>query len=46
MWERSVTRASVELYDMGERKGGIPECEEQKPHALPWRNLSVSSQFM
>ena len=30
MWERSVTRASVELYDMGERKGGRPECEGTK----------------
>mgnify|MGYP003154505171 CR=1 FL=1 len=30
MWERSVTRASVELYDMGERNGGRPEGEETK----------------
>ena len=25
-----MTRASVELYDMGERKGGRPECEGTK----------------
>jgi len=25
-----VTRTSVELYDMGERKGGRPECEGTK----------------
>ena len=43
MWERSVTRASVELYDMGERKGDRPECEDQKPPALLWRHLRVLS---
>ena len=43
MWERSVTRASVELYDMGEREGGRPECEDQKPHALLWRHLRMLS---
>ena len=30
MWERSVTRASVELYDMGERNGGRPAGEGTK----------------
>jgi len=30
MWERPVTRASVELYDMGERNGGRPAGEETK----------------
>ena len=30
MWERSVTRASVELYDMGERNGGRPAGEGAK----------------
>ena len=30
MWERAVTRAAVELYDMGERNGGRPEGEETK----------------
>ena len=30
MWDRSVTRASVELYDMGERNGGRPACEGAK----------------
>ena len=30
LWERSVTRASVELYDMGERNGGRPACEGAK----------------
>ena len=30
MWERSVTRALVELYDMGERNGGRPACEGAK----------------
>ena len=30
LWERSVTRASVELYDMGERNGGRPAGEETK----------------
>ena len=30
MWERSVTRALVELYDMGERNGGRPAGEGTK----------------
>jgi hypothetical protein len=30
MWERPVTRASVELYDMGERNGGRPAGEGAK----------------
>ena len=30
LWERSVTRASVELYDMGERNGGRPAGEGAK----------------
>ena len=30
MWERSVTRALVELYDMGERNGGRPAGEGAK----------------
>ena len=30
MWERSVTRALVELYDMGEHNGGRPAGEGTK----------------
>jgi hypothetical protein len=30
MWERPVTRALVELYDMGERNGGRPAGEGAK----------------
>ena len=30
LWECSVTRTSVELYDMGERNGGRPAGEGAK----------------
>ena len=30
MWECSVTRTSVKLYDIGERNGGRPAGEETK----------------
>ena len=30
LWECSVTRTSVELYDMGERNGGRPAGEGTK----------------